>query len=509
VFTLVLPIQRGTITSIDWGDGLGPIPPLSDYKTSITHNYGVSGVYTVSIIGSGITDLNYLGDVFEPTGNEYLISCTSFGEIGLINLNCAFLGCINLVSVPTSLPANSTIINLSNMFQNASSFNQDISGWNVSSVTYMSAMFQLASVFNQNISGWNVSKVRTMENMFDRALAFNQDLSGWNVSAVFSIYAIFDNSALSITNYNNILNGWSNLSQGVHTGLEFYGRGLVYSAAGLAGHNSLSNDKGWIFSADAYIPNTIYKNTSFTITINAYAYQFTAGQYTLSSSDLSPAPQVSYSGTGPLVFSNLTFTSTGSKQVNLTGPAGSIATYSLNVYNMPPNIVCFKEDTQILTDKGYKLIQDLKKGDMIKTSKNGFKAIDMIGKKEISHQAIDERIKDQLYKCSKDKYPEIFEDLVITGCHSILVDSFVDEQQQEKTGQLLGRICITDSKYRLPACIDNRTTVYEHAGTYTIYHIALENDDHYMNYGIYSNGLLVETCSKRYLKELADMILIE
>jgi hypothetical protein len=43
----------------------------------------------------------------------------------------------------------------------------------------------------------------------------------------------------------------------------------------------------------------------------------------------------------------------------------------------------------------------------------------------------------------------------------------------------------------------------------TIYHIALENDDYYMNYGVYANGLLVETCSKRYLKELSRMELIE
>ena len=30
-----------------------------------------------------------------------------------------------------------------------------------------------------------------------------------------------------------------------------------------------------------------------------------------------------------------------------------------------------------------------------------------------------------------------------------------------------------------------------------------------MNYGIYANGLLVETCSKRYLKELSNMNFIE
>lgn len=58
------------------------------------------------------------------------------------------------------------------------------------------------------------------------------------------------------------------------------------------------------------------------------------------------------------------------------------------------------------------------------------------------------------------------------------------------------------------ACIDERTKVYQKRGYQTIYHLALENDYYYGNYGIYANGLLVESCSKRYLKELSNMTLI-
>lgn len=37
-----------------------------------------------------------------------------------------------------------------------------------------------------------------------------------------------------------------------------------------------------------------------------------------------------------------------------------------------------------------------------------------------------------------------------------------------------------------------------------MYHLALGNDDFYMNYGIFESGdLLVETYSKRYLKEIS------
>jgi hypothetical protein len=132
----------------------------------------------------------------------------------------------------------------------------------------------------------------------------------------------------------------------------------------------------------------------------------------------------------------------------------------------------------------------------------------MIGQKKMYHSADKKRIKDQLYRCSKYNYPDIFEDLVITGAHSILMDNFTSENQRTDTVNILGKIYVTDRKYRIPVCVDDRATVYETVGEYTIYHLALDNDDYYMNYGIYANGLLVETCSKRYLKELSGMTLI-
>ena len=163
----------------------------------------------------------------------------------------------------------------------------------------------------------------------------------------------------------------------------------------------------------------------------------------------------------------------------------------------------------ILTDKGYRAIQDLRKGDLVETYKHGLKPVNMIGKRQMYHECNSERIKDQLYVCRADQYPELTDDLVITGCHSVLVDRFVDQEQRSAVTETLGQIYLTDGKARLPACVDKRAVVYEKAGLYTIYHIALDHDDYYMNYGVYANGLLVETCSKRYLKELSNMELIE
>jgi len=174
-------------------------------------------------------------------------------------------------------------------------------------------------------------------------------------------------------------------------------------------------------------------------------------------------------------------------------------------YYVVSNPPCFKEGSKILTSLGYKKVEDLRKGDLVKTLDSGYKGIYMIGKKKIMHEGVEERLKGQLYKCSRENYPEVWEDLVITGCHSILVSNFKSEEERKRTIEVNGDAYVTEGKYRLPACADMRAKVYEVSGEYTIYHVALENEDNYMNYGIYANGLLVETCSKRYLKELSGM----
>ena len=69
------------------------------------------------------------------------------------------------------------------MFSGATSFNQDISGWNTSNVISMSGVFQGAT-FNGDISSWDISKVVSIEDMFSGNTSFNQDISGWDVSNV-------------------------------------------------------------------------------------------------------------------------------------------------------------------------------------------------------------------------------------------------------------------------------------------------------------------------------------
>jgi surface protein len=61
----------------------------------------------------------------------------------------------------------------------ASSFNSDISNWNVSAVTNMQYMFFAASSFNSDISNWNIAQVTEMKQMFKGARGFHQNLCPW------------------------------------------------------------------------------------------------------------------------------------------------------------------------------------------------------------------------------------------------------------------------------------------------------------------------------------------
>ena len=175
--------------------------------------------------------------------------------------------------------------------------------------------------------------------------------------------------------------------------------------------------------------------------------------------------------------------------------ASATVTWIANGGPKPP---CFLEGTKILCQidgvDAYIPVEKLVPGTLVRTSLNGLKKIVLIGTGQIENPDNDERIEQRLYKLSPSKYPDLKDDLFITGCHSILVRNITYKQRCD-TIKYVERVFVTDKKYRLMACVDENAEPWNSKGTYTIWHFALEHENVKMNYGVYANGgLLVETC---------------
>jgi hypothetical protein len=73
---------------------------------------------------------------------------------------------------------------MSYMFDRATSFNGDLSSWDVGQVEQMGGMFSRAVLFNGDLSCWDVGQVVNMNYMFRGATSFDRQLGGEWTSTV-------------------------------------------------------------------------------------------------------------------------------------------------------------------------------------------------------------------------------------------------------------------------------------------------------------------------------------
>lgn len=369
----------------------------------------------------------------------------------------------------------SNVTTMKDMFHGAGSFNQELKDWTVSNVTDMSGMFQEAGVFNKNIgvgSNWDVSNVTTMKNMFHDALLFNQNLNVWNVLKVLDMSSMFEGA----TDFNGNITYWTSPN-------------VTDMSSMFSGASNFNQDIGnwktqnvtsmYEMFKDAVVFDQ-YIRAWITIKVTNYTRMFLGATAMIAS---------------------------------YTGTTGFGTTPIATFFNQ--RFPCFLGGTLIDTNKGLVPVEELRQGDMVKTIDDGYKPVEVIGTRMIPHFAMDERVKDQLYICRKERFPEATDDLIITGCHSILLfRDFHDEHERQRVIQVNGKAYVTNGILRFPACVLDRngmytTDVYPVKGTYNIYHFALEHEDYYMNYGIYANNILVESSSRRYMYEESNMYLID
>ena len=192
---ITLPLV-GTDITINWGDG----STTAGVSTPVNHTYNAAGDYTVQITG-GLTGfhLNNADDASK------LVSLDQWGTASWVSMENAFSGASNMVYHAGDAPNLSGVTDMSNMFIFASSFDGDLSSWDVSAVTDMSSMFAFATDFNQPLNSWDVSSVTEMNGMFSFATSFNQTLNSWDVSSVTEMNGMFSFAS----SFNQTLNSWN------------------------------------------------------------------------------------------------------------------------------------------------------------------------------------------------------------------------------------------------------------------------------------------------------------
>ncbi len=249
-------------------------------------------------------------------------SCTSFNQplegwdvSQVTDMHNMFSGCTSF-NQPLEGWNVSQVTDMIAMFLGCTSFNQPLEGWDVSQVTNMAGMFRACSSFNQPLKTWNVSQVINMWGMFFACTSFNQPLEGWDVSGVMNMNDIFSgcrsfnqplgswklqkglnlvSTAMSPFNYSQSLVGWANQGD-IASGLEIKASGRHYNAQGQRARATLTTEKGWRLTGDAYQGSGL--------TLSPQEVHLGVGQeceLTLESWGLEDGETVAFSGMGGVV----------------------------------------------------------------------------------------------------------------------------------------------------------------------------------------------------------------
>ena len=140
--------STGLVTSV--ADGSATITATSGLLTA-TANVTVARRFYLA--ANGVTILCSAADVGES------------GDVGGVTYTKRSRSQITTGNAVTT--CTSDIPDMSTMFYNEATFNEDISSWDVSSVTDMRWMFYNAEAFNQDLSDWCVSNITTKPKEFD------------------------------------------------------------------------------------------------------------------------------------------------------------------------------------------------------------------------------------------------------------------------------------------------------------------------------------------------------
>ena len=153
-------IGGGYNYSIDWnGDANFEQVNITG---DVTHDYGVSGTYSVRIRGDfPRIYFDFSGDVFK------IINIANWGDNPWTSMESAFAGAENMTVTANFAPNLSNLTSLQSMFSGALLANPNTTNWDVSNVTHMDFMFQEALSANPNVQNWAINNIQSMDGMFE------------------------------------------------------------------------------------------------------------------------------------------------------------------------------------------------------------------------------------------------------------------------------------------------------------------------------------------------------
>jgi hypothetical protein len=190
--------------------------------------WDVSGVTTATFTFAGATSFN------QDLSSWNLSACTTIQSM--------FEGATAFNNGGSSLTwtTSSSLITLHGVFKDATAFNQTVS-FNYTNVNTMVDMFNNASSFNQPVN-YSGSQVQNITSMFANS-SFDQDISGWDVTSVVLANGFLTGVTLSTANYNALLVGWE--SQAVQNNVVFHGGNSTHSGSGSTARAALIADHSW------------------------------------------------------------------------------------------------------------------------------------------------------------------------------------------------------------------------------------------------------------------------
>ena len=191
----------------------------------------------------------------------------------------------------------------------------------------------------------------------------------------------------------------------------------------------------------------------------------------------------------------------GEYKVVLTATDSKNATATQSFTIMVRKPICFNEGTKILCFKDgkeqYVAVEQLREGDEVKTMNHGYKKIADMRKGSFKLNGL---MDIGMYRMKKQG--EMIADLEMSGLHCVLVnanDSKYADDIKRQRGKNNKKFYI-DGKFRLRANQSHEFQQMEQK-EYTIYSFALEQQK---QYGVWANGVLVETTSAKNL-EISNM----